>query len=661
MNYYDCPINANKSNGYSHRIRRDTITYRYTCDSLGNTCDSKWRDDLVNDWKEDVCCGEKGMEPNRNNGSCQDPKTPNIGVGYSKIAAFPGCSSTPAGKGENNYCKPPPSSSSDSEPSSSSYDEPESSSSNAGPSSSSEQQEDAECYANDLEANAAYDGKIWRCIQAGNVPNFRLDGRRCITGECMERSSSSEGASSSSSGDGGDGQCLVASQKLLKSSDEYYDGWVYMGKESYGSRHVTRSSIKPGTKFFDVLGRAYDKMKARIKYYVFKDAIEREEFDVSFEFEVMIKIVKDSEGNDVQLFIKEDKARELRRDSSFYWDGYWEVFDFDDLTKETRFRTSSGIRSLRRYDDVGHLKERNMIDSNGDTLTSEQYEWKNGRLIRMTANGVVRNYIYGKTLQDTVHVVPSDEGFNFHSGYNGTVRKMPEEGEPGYKIFIRGPYGHVSFGDEEKEELSVSYSASRNFSSLNILTKVTTSECVIEDPAIKKIAQAKCIRYTRNEAQRADINFGFPRENGRLIYGTSDAKLSLKFSCECNKEGKYQPSFSGKTINEKLEVNRSIWRYVNYYTLDWHEFCFNDSDLQETYNHEAKHIKNAVYMADSIPRLAKKDNFDTKEECEGRGRNDYNRLMDKWDEWHDREWRHINLKPKSPEQTKEAKNEYPCY
>ncbi len=110
MNYYNCPINVNKSNRYHHRIRRNTITYRYTCDSLGNACDSKWRDDLVNDWKEEVCC--------------------------------------------------------------------------------------------------------------------------------EERSSSS--AKSSSSSDDGDGQCLVASQKLLKSSDEYDDGWVYMGKESYGNRHVMR-------------------------------------------------------------------------------------------------------------------------------------------------------------------------------------------------------------------------------------------------------------------------------------------------------------------------------------------------------------------------------------------------------------------------------------
>jgi hypothetical protein len=41
---------------------------------------------------------------------------------------------------------------------------------------------------------------------------------------------------------------------------------VYLGRESYG------------TKFFDALGRTYDKMKARIKYYVYKDSVDRKEF-----------------------------------------------------------------------------------------------------------------------------------------------------------------------------------------------------------------------------------------------------------------------------------------------------------------------------------------------------------------------------------------------
>ncbi len=40
-----------------------------------------------------------------------------------------------------------------------------------------------------------------------------------------------------------------------------YYCFFYIGKESYGSKHVARNSLKPGSKFFDVLGRAYDKMK----------------------------------------------------------------------------------------------------------------------------------------------------------------------------------------------------------------------------------------------------------------------------------------------------------------------------------------------------------------------------------------------------------------
>jgi len=126
----------------------------------------------------------------------------------------------------------------------------------------------------------------------------------------------------SSEPSGGSSRYLEVTSKLfLQKPVNYYDDWVYIGKESYGSRHATRSSLKPGTKFFDVLGRAYGKMKARIKYYVFKDAIKREEFETPLEFEVWARIIKDSDGNDIQVFIKEDKRNWLRKESSFYYDG----------------------------------------------------------------------------------------------------------------------------------------------------------------------------------------------------------------------------------------------------------------------------------------------------------------------------------------------------
>jgi hypothetical protein len=126
--------------------------------------------------------------------------------------------------------------------------------------------------------------------------------------------------------DGGSNVCQTSPAfKSLKKEANIYDDWVYMGKETYGSKHTTSRSLKSGTKFFDALGRVYEEMKIRLAYYIFKDAVQKNERDITLEFEVWARIIKDSEGNDIQAFIKEDKARGLRRDSSFYWNGYWEV------------------------------------------------------------------------------------------------------------------------------------------------------------------------------------------------------------------------------------------------------------------------------------------------------------------------------------------------
>ncbi|MCL2100403.1 MAG: hypothetical protein FWH22_01670 [Fibromonadales bacterium] len=325
----------------------------------------------------------------------------------------------------------------------------------------------------------------------------------------------------------------------------------------------------------------------------------RNEHEIPLEFEVYGRIIKDGDGNDVHVFRKEDELRGLRRDSSFYWDGSWEVFEFDDVKMETKFRASSGISSLRKYDDKRRLMERYMVDENGDTLTSEKYEWKNGRPIRMTANGIARKYIYGKTLQDTVKVEPSDEGFNYHSGYNGTVGKMPEEGTPEYEIFAIEPYGHVAFGNEGEEDgvyeslngyFAAKNRVSENSGQLNTLAKVTTSGCVDEEADMPR---AQCIKY-----ERKDIPDNAPK-NG--IYGHADAQLSINFNCECNANGKYQPSFKAKTTNEKIEVYQSVWKY-NFHERDWHEFCWGPADLQVTYKHETQHIKNARYVANHIEK-----------------------------------------------------------
>ncbi|MDR0516504.1 MAG: hypothetical protein LBH25_05605 [Fibromonadaceae bacterium] len=384
------------------------------------------------------------------------------------------------------------------------------------------------------------------------------------------------------------------------------------------------------------------------------DAIKKDERDIALEFEVWARIIKDSEGRDVQAFIKEDKKHGLRKDSSFYHSGYWEVFEFDDAARETRFRTSSGIRSLRKHDDKKRLKEYYRTDK-GDTLESQRYEWKNGRLVRMTANGIVRNYIYGKTLNDTVRVVPSDEGFNYHRGYNGTAGKIPEEGAPDYETFSLNPYGHVAFGEkEEDEELPNAYFVAKtSFGSLNVLGKVPTQGCISKENYVNNMPEPWCIRFqkedipknlTREEAE-SFLKYGYPGSRIGPSYGISYRKLSLNLKCECNDAGKYRSYFAASTYNHSIEVYLNIIRYDSSKEL-WQDCYWHRDDLLKTYIHETKHVKNSIEAAKNLTKSSLIITFNAREKCEKYIDEEKNILEYKWEEWLEAERSHDN--PNSP-------------
>jgi len=611
-----------------------------------NACESKWHDDLVDAAKQE-CCG-RGSEPEPDRGVCLNPKEdPDKGIGSSALYLLPKCTGNAPDYESGSFCKPPPSSSSSDKPSSSSS----SSSSNA-PSSSSESPPSSSssllaCFKERQDAQREKESLELNCLAGQGSPDFGIDDRNCLWGHCdrpssssSEQSSSSEEASSSSSSsDDGGNACLVsASKSYLQKPVNYYDDWVYIGKESYGSKHVARNSLKPGSKFFDVLGRAYDKMKAKIKYYVFKDAVERDEFDVPLEFEVHARIIKDSDGNDIQVFVKEDKSNGLRRDSSFYWDGSWEVFDFEKSTNKMSLKNHSGSTSLRKYDSNDHLLENYLIDEKGDTLISEQYEWKNGRLVRMIENGMERAYIYGNKITDTVHVVPSDEGIRFHSGYNKSVGKMPSEGDPMYKYFTLDPYGYTYY---DKENERVVYSTSNIF----VLSKLPASGApnyfcqeINDRPRMPAV---ECIRYTKEYVLReAKREYPYPNKKDTILYGESHADPDTTMSCECI-DGKYHVKYSDTTTNEYIQVMKSGWRY----NMDWKEYCWTKEEMQNTYDHEVMHIKNA---RDKVRELSgkyfKEIIFDTEHECRINGVAKFLVLEKAWGNWYQMEQGHKGKK-----------------
>jgi hypothetical protein len=150
------------------------------------------------------------------------------------------------------------------------------------------------------------------------------------------------------------------------------------------------------------------------------------------------------------------------------------------------------------------------------------------------------------------------------------------------------------------------------------------------------------------EAQCVRFEIGDPSERNGL-FGHSSVELFISYKCECNNFGRYQISFKGKTINEKIEVFQSVWRY-NFLTENLSEFCWGKEDLQDTYYHETKHIKNARYKADNIGNFALTITYDTKEK-------EYKIMKAKWDEWYIQEQLHRN--PESPA-VKLGRYEYPC-
>ena len=196
--------------GDVYAFERDDGSTEYCVSASCDVCDTRWRDEYMNRWKENECCKNRNKEPNLNNGTCVAPPAPGpgkIGVNYSKITAMPGCSEEDAGEGEN-FCEVPKSSSSlgsSSSQSSSSFSSSSvssssslNSSSSGLSSSSSEKQEPAKCFPSNDEADVALLDARVTCESNGGVPNYSLDEYNCLVGSCTPPSSSSKAKSSSS-------------------------------------------------------------------------------------------------------------------------------------------------------------------------------------------------------------------------------------------------------------------------------------------------------------------------------------------------------------------------------------------------------------------------------------------------------------------------------
>jgi len=433
-----------------------------------------------------------------------------------------------------------------------------------------------------------------------------------------EPSSSSSDVPSSSNSETGDGVC-VASKPFLQKPASYYDDWVYMGKETYGSRHV-RGPAKFSTKFFDVLGRAYDKMKANIKYYVFKEAIESKH-KVALEFEVYMRVIKDSDGNDVRVFVKEDKANGLRKDSSFYWNGSWEVLEKNDVTRTIKSRTSLGVKIVSLHDIQWRVISNVMTNKYNDTVAYDQYFWENGRLSKTIFNGVKRIFIYGKTLRDTVKVVPHDKNvYPYHPGYDNSAGIIPDENDPEYKYFLMSPYSVY------KVPQTVPKTMPMLFKQYNKVAEVKGLKVIYKHPVFKNCTNKDSI-YLYGESR-----------------GSSGFEPNLNSECQVGYDGCYRLDYYPKIEGEFIELYQSHIKYDKT-AKKWREYCVSRSELDSTYFHEITHIGNgkvvlADYAKEHMP--SKTEAFTTRDLCESARLKGKNVFKEHWDAWYMREKMHCN-------------------
>lgn len=570
-----------------------------------DVCNSKWYDDFVKHWKDSVCCDIRGKEPNANNGTCISPSSfdsTRVGVKHSRITAFPGCSKASAGEG-NHFCKGPESSStgsSSSEGSSSSGNSSssgessssEASSSSATPmSSSSEEQENADCYAGDAEANAALYNADVECWSMQKESGYSLDGNGCLVGGCVDatssdsmddgddngESSSSEAESSSSEED----RCVDVS--LKKVSGEEADPWVYVGKETYASRMVTYEKTTPNTGFFDALGRMYRQIKSRIKYYMGKETKVKKTVEIGEELDVWKRNFIDFSGNVAVSYIKRDHDWNIFVDSSIYFDGTYSVQEINNKKNHVRLRMPDGTEYYDIYDEFNNLKRIYSVSVKGDTLEErlDKYEHGIDFTFKEDAN-VLKKVSYGIAVESKM--------------YN-TQRLVLAKKTYACDEFGKNVDGAIPAMCEHPDKPSNDYFKDY----LNPVEKLYY-------PGLKDsyIDEETWKRRTTSNATFGELRMKSPE---------------FSFKCECIEKNQYIHTYNIESDkNPYVIIYDSNWEY-NTKNNSWTRKCWRQDDMKKTYNHEMEHYRNREdYMKEIASIFFTKQIFPTKIECDETGK-----------------------------------------
>jgi hypothetical protein len=371
------------------------------------------------------------------------------------------------------------------------------------------------------------------------------------------------------------------------------------------------------------------------KYYAKEKMPVGEEYTFEKEFEVWARMIKDDEGNDIQIFKKIDEKNRFRKDSSFYYNGYWEVFEMKGETEIT-LRNSLGITTSSIRDREGKLQESNLVDKNGDIIINDKYIWNDDLLAKVISLEGTRVYYYGKNpYEDTVRVIPSDKGYLFHKGYDGTVGMIPKKGDADYESFLASPYGIRSELNDKKESgFNVLTKSGYNF--VTVLASEKPDIVYINIPwsdTLKSECRTRCLPTDHNGKQY----------NGRVNLNP----ITTEEKCICKDNGweiSYKISLQKPTI-ELLQsfIVLDLESAMRGEGKKWNRMCLTEREIQDTYNHEVKHLTNAQRKIQKlIEEHIPEDKYKSSEKCKeaiGKAK----KIIDfQWGEWLKNEIEHGN-------------------
>ena len=172
-----CDEKGGVFNGGVFAFKQDNGSTEYCISASCNICDSKWRNEYIDQWKQSECCDKRGKEPNQGEGTCEPPPpidSTTIGIFYSEITEFPGCSEFEVAE-DDGFCKISQSSSSvetssSSEETSSSSEE--SSSSNEESSSSEDESSySSESSSSSEESSSSSEFGLCQSLPFGYIPS----------------------------------------------------------------------------------------------------------------------------------------------------------------------------------------------------------------------------------------------------------------------------------------------------------------------------------------------------------------------------------------------------------------------------------------------------------------------------------------------------------